>query len=133
MELTRGRHCAACYGQYTEMDAVDFQAAYDGPVLDTEGQIKVAIDDLVICRTCLTRAGELLGLTDADKTIAAAQQVLDTVDTLYGERDELVKVVNSLRHTLDVVLGARLEKPGGRPKLELTVEQRKELGLRKAA
>jgi hypothetical protein len=65
----RTEHCAACYGQYGDRRYVDFEAAYDGPVL--EGAIKVAIDDLVICENCLTAAAKMIGLVKAPDLVKA--------------------------------------------------------------
>jgi len=68
----RTEHCAACYGQYTDRRYVDFEAAYDGPVLD--GAIKVAIDDLVICEHCLQAAAKMIGLVKAPDLVKALEE-----------------------------------------------------------
>lgn len=51
--------CAACFGQYPDRRHVDFEAAYDGPVL--EGAARVAIDDLIVCENCLADGARILG------------------------------------------------------------------------
>lgn len=57
--------CAGCGGQYVDRRHVDFEAAWDGPVLNalevvTEGITVSQVDDLVVCETCLRDAFRLL-------------------------------------------------------------------------
>lgn len=60
MKLTNGGpYCSACFGAYHDRQHVDFEAYYDGPVI--EGSVRVAIDDLVLCELCLENAANLLG------------------------------------------------------------------------
>lgn len=54
--------CARCHGQYTDRRHVDFEAYYDGPVLERDG-IKVAIDDLILCEECWAEAAPLFGFS----------------------------------------------------------------------
>ncbi len=81
------RHCAACYGQNTDK-GVDFEVAYDGPVVNqiavvtAEGIDAIAIDDLVICDDCLKPAAKLIGLVSAP----------DLVDELAEARQALARV-----------------------------------------
>ena len=53
-------YCAACFQQDSELRHIDFDAAYDGPVLTLEDGRKQPIDDLVLCERCLNSAFALL-------------------------------------------------------------------------
>lgn len=57
---TRPPYCAACF-QHPEEDCIDFEAAYDGPVIP--GSPTMTVDDLIICKSCLTAAATMLELT----------------------------------------------------------------------
>jgi hypothetical protein len=47
--------CSACY-QHSTGRHIDFEASWDGPVLEDGSKIKVSVDDLILCETCVTRA-----------------------------------------------------------------------------
>lgn len=57
--------CSSCFGQYTDRRHVDFNAFYDGPVMDAAENVAggkgVSIDDLVLCEECVLAASKLLG------------------------------------------------------------------------
>jgi hypothetical protein len=53
--------CASCHGRPEGAVYVDFEAYYDGPVINAEDNIKATIDDLIICNECLDTAARLLG------------------------------------------------------------------------
>src|SRR3954462_2206167 len=67
--------CSACFGQYTDLIHVDFEAAWDGPVVNNDGS-PYSVDELVICERCM-RAGYSL-LPDPEE-----------VETLHGQLAEL--------------------------------------------
>lgn len=55
-------YCSACFRQDPEMEYVDLEAYWDGPVLDQDSGIKQPIDDLVLCENCLRNAAKLIGM-----------------------------------------------------------------------
>lgn len=79
--------CSGCFLQKTEERHVDFEASYDGPVI--EGAPRVVIDELILCEACLTLAARQIGLGD----VAAVEQ-------------EVALVANELRDTQDVLAQA---------------------------
>jgi hypothetical protein len=99
--------CASCYGQYTDLRHVDLEASYDGPVVEggivgedmqVQDKIKVSIDELVLCETCLSEAAALIGLTsDAGTRMAElAQRNQELEERLTGTQayiDQLEKAV----------------------------------------
>jgi hypothetical protein len=101
--------CASCYGQYTDLRHVDLEASYDGPVVEggiigedmqVQDKIKVSIDELVLCETCLSEAAALIGLTsDAGTRMAElAQRNQEQAERLLGLQayvDQLEKAITS--------------------------------------
>lgn len=72
-------YCSACFSQNPQLRHVDFDAAWDGPVLDHESGIKQVIDDLILCEECIGAAARLLGYVPAsDDKMAAENQRLRT-------------------------------------------------------
>jgi hypothetical protein len=86
-------HCASCYQAKSPERHVDFGAAYDGPVMagdpDVEGQVTVAIDDLIVCETCLKEAAELVGLGDVEELKA---QIDNMVEQGIASADRIVQL-----------------------------------------
>jgi hypothetical protein len=65
-------YCSSCFQAKPGTLHVDFDAAWDGPVLqDAVGEpITHTIDELVICESCLEEAAKLIGM---DRTPDAAR------------------------------------------------------------
>lgn len=99
--------CASCGSQDPEARYVDFDAAWDGPVVNPDDDIKMQIDDLVICENCLVEASRLVGLVEPDQTaetLARAQQDLIA-------KEDKIKELQGYIGRLEAALSA---KPGGR-------------------
>lgn len=99
--------CASCGSQDPGARYVDFDAAWDGPVVNPEDGIKMQIDDLVVCENCLKEASALVGLVDPDQvsqTLARAQQ-----DLIAKEHE--IRDLQGYVSRLEAALSA---KPGGR-------------------
>jgi hypothetical protein len=64
-------HCSSCFAQKNGEVHVDFDAAWDGPVFNEAEEHEqprfVAIDELVICESCLREAGALIQLKPAER------------------------------------------------------------------
>lgn len=84
MKLTAGSpaYCSSCFQAKPGMRHVDFEAYYDGPIIESKN-FKQPIDDLIICEDCLKVAGELVDLSEHAK--------------LLRERNELKQEVQALR------------------------------------
>lgn len=48
-------YCSSCFNQNPKAVHVDFEVAWDGPVINTDG-LRVPIDDLYVCESCLESA-----------------------------------------------------------------------------
>ena len=65
--------CSSCFGQYPDRQHIDFEASWDGPVVEggvagedgtVVSRIPVAIDELILCEECVREGARLLGMTD---------------------------------------------------------------------
>ena len=92
--------CSACYGQYPDRVHVDFDAAWDGPVLD--GSVKVTIDDLVVCEDCLRDAIALLPDTDRD---LALERLRERITELEAQKSSAEDHAEKLERALASKLG----------------------------
>lgn len=54
-------YCSSCFAQQPHKDHIDFEVAWDGPVINTDG-IRIPIDDLYVCEDCLLLAFNTLRL-----------------------------------------------------------------------
>src|SRR5688572_31045862 len=74
-------YCSSCFNQQPQMTHIDFESAWDGPIIEGK-TFKQPIDDLMICEACLEAAAELLGFVkDADSA--------ETIKKLRRENHEL--------------------------------------------
>jgi len=95
--------CSSCYAQYADKRYVDFEAAYDGPVLNTDnpnvgGAVKAQIDDLVLCEDCIQEAVEILALhSEVKRQLDAALRALDEAE---ANEAKAVEYATNLEQTL---------------------------------
>lgn len=98
MKLTgAGPYCSSCFGQYPDRQHVDFEAYWDGPVIN--GSVKVAIDDLIVCENCVKRAAELLGMTEGAEDKLAKQR--SEIERLKGDLAKAEKYNKKLQEAFE--------------------------------
>lgn len=87
---SRPPYCSACFQHPGELRCVDFEAAYDGPVMEGVPS-PVPIDDLILCEQCLASAFAILDPQGLKQTIAELEQaVRDQADEI-ARKDKAVK------------------------------------------
>lgn len=92
--------CSSCGGQYPDLQHVDFDAAWDGPVLSDDRGNHYPVDDLIVCEQCVRAAVALLpGQDTRDGEIVDLKDRLNrAID--YGVR--LQDAMSKLQSALDV-------------------------------
>ena len=115
----RPAYCACCY-QAPTVDQrnvyVDYEAAYDGPVIPGAAD-PVVIDDMILCEDCVKAAASLVGYepgadlrgenTEKDKRIAELEIELRAKD----------KAIVHLNDTIDGVIDFPIKRPGGKSRI----------------
>lgn len=115
--------CAACY-QADPLRYVDFEAAYDGPVIPGS-PAHIAIDDLVICENCLNTAFNLLDPQGKDETIAELLRIVKDQQAEIAAKD---KMLTGATATIEELVDHPITKPPGKPALiGLSPEDRKKI------
>lgn len=64
----RPPYCSCCFNQ-KNMEHIDFECYFDGPVIDQASGIKQMIDDLILCKECVETAARLLGMVYSAKAV----------------------------------------------------------------
>lgn len=93
-------YCAGCYQQKPEKRHIDFDAAFDGPsfeVPEVGPGIRMQIDDLVLCEDCVTNAGKLLGLVNADDLKEENQELGEALEHANDTIEEMRETILGLR------------------------------------
>lgn len=114
--------CSSCFGQYPEQVHVDFESAWDGPVIDAENGRKYSIDELVICEQCLRAAYAKLPKTDDEDAVAnelaelkeGYQKILDYSLKLQAGVANLERAINCRPEAM-VEATEKQPKPRPRP------------------
>lgn len=112
-------YCSGCFCQDVEKVHVDFEAYWDGPVLDTEGSIKVPIDDLVLCEDCLTAGAMLIGMVHNKQMRKENYELGKAIEDKDAELEEMRKVISDLEHTLGITLSGTIRRGAGRPRFRV--------------
>lgn len=115
-------YCSSCHCQDTKAKYVDFDAYWDGPTLDTEGQIKVPIDDLVLCETCLSAAAGLIGMIHNKQMVRENYELGKALEAKDKTIEIQAKAISNLEHTLGLSLSGKLKRGRGRPVVQLPNE-----------
>ena len=86
-------HCSSCYGQYPQRRHIDFEAAYDGPVINTDG-LRQSIDDLIICEDCMESAAKFVGYVNDEamkREIERLKMQVETRDEMLAKQDQVIQ------------------------------------------
>jgi hypothetical protein len=62
-------YCSACFSQQPLKDHIDFEVAWDGPVINHTDNIRIPIDDLYICEDCMLQAFNTLRIAKGKTTV----------------------------------------------------------------
>lgn len=92
---------------------MDFEAAYDGPVIPGT-PTPVPIDDLVLCENCLLEAFRILDPKQQRETI---EELSEIILDQQRELDEKDKIILGARSTIDGLVEHPVKTFPGRPKL----------------
>jgi hypothetical protein len=60
-------YCACCFTQKIGTRHIDFEAYFDGPVIDPGNGMKQTIDDLILCEDCVRTAAKFIGMVDNEE------------------------------------------------------------------
>ena len=115
----RPPYCACCY-QAPTVDQrkvyVDYEAAYDGPVIPGASE-PVVIDDMILCEDCVKAAARLVGyepgadlrgeISEKNKKILELEQEIRAKD----------KAIVHLNDTIDGVIDFPIKRPGGKSRI----------------
>lgn len=105
--------CASCF-QQDDVRYVDFEAAYDGPVIPGS-PANIPVDDLVLCENCLKTAFNLLDPQGKNETIA---ELVQMVEQLQGEVAAKDKAIQGSRATINELVDHPVASFPGKPRLE---------------
>lgn len=108
----RPPYCAGCF-QAKQCGFVDFDAAYDGPVIPGT-PTPVPIDDLILCEDCVRRAAELLDLHGEEKTIRELEQIVLDQQAEIAAKD---KIIVGAKATIEELVDHPVAKAPGKPAL----------------
>lgn len=109
---TRPPYCASCFSA-PEGRCVDFEAAYDGPVIPGTPE-PVPVDDLILCEACLLEAFVILDPQNQRETIEELQRVI--VD-LIADNEAKDKMVQGAKSTINELVEHPVKTFTGKPKL----------------
>lgn len=105
-------YCAACFS-HPDGRSVDFEAAYDGPVIPGSPEA-IPVDDLVICERCLSEAFAILDPQGLQETIRELEQVVrDQADEISAKD----KAVKAAKFTISELEPFAVGKIPGKPAL----------------
>lgn len=105
--------CAACF-QHSTGDHVDFEASYDGPVIEKDG-IKIPVDDLILCRDCVRAAAELIGMVEPDRTAEYITGLEEHIEELKAEVVKKDKALSDLTYTNTTLAEFPIKRRAGKP------------------
>ena len=90
LALTPPAYCAGCFQHYTDERHVDFEAAYDGPVIPGTPS-PVPIDDLILCERCVKAAADKLDLKGQIEELERLYALLERADADIEAKDRMIQ------------------------------------------
>lgn len=115
----RPPYCSGCFG-HPEGRYVDFEAAYDGPVVPG-APANQPVDDLILCEGCLKEAFRILDPEEQRKSIEALQAHIAILEEDVAAKD---KIIAGAEKTMGLLVEHPIKRPAGKaPLVGLTKEQ----------
>ena len=105
-------YCASCF-QQENTRYVDFEAAYDGPVIPGTPE-PIPVDDLILCEGCLREAFRILDPHDQRERIKELEAELEAKDGEIAAKDRIIKGAES---TITELVDHPVKAPPGKPPL----------------
>lgn len=103
-------YCVSCHKAGPGEEFVDFEAYYDGPVIQEE-HYKYQVDDLIICKDCLLDAGKLIGIGDVQSFKQENAEIGEAFQVKLEEIQELHKIINNLQEAVEGLSSDKIMKP----------------------
>lgn len=100
--------CSSCFQQNSELTYIDFEAAYDGPVIP--GSPVISVDDLNLCERCLNAAFALL---DPQGTNQENERLLDALELAEAEIAKKDQLIVRMERTLSEIIDHPVETSHG--------------------
>lgn len=101
-----------------DLEYVNFESAYDGPVIeDPNSTVKVYLDKVVICESCVAGAARLLGMeyqADTRDHLAAIEAYCEQLEAEVKTKD---RAISDLTHTVGTLIEHPVKRPAGKPQL----------------
>lgn len=113
LAATRPPYCSSCFQHPGELRCVDFEAAYDGPVVPGTPE-PIPVDDLILCENCLAEAFTILDPQGLRETIIELEKaVLMQAEEIKGKD----KALKGARFTITQLEGFAVQPLPGKPRL----------------
>ena len=98
---------------------VDFESAYDGPVIDDPNAdgVHVYVDKIVVCEHCVKTAARLLGLDNVERHVAEKEALVERTVELEHEIADKNKAISHLTYTVGTLIDHPVKRPAGKPQL----------------
>lgn len=113
----RPAYCACCYqapaASTPQKTFVDYEAAYDGPVIPGAGD-PVAIDDMILCEDCVKSAARLVGFEPGADLRGKISEQRKRIEELEKEVRAKDKAIVHLNDTVDGIIDFPIKRPGGK-------------------
>ena len=121
--ISEVKYCASCFSQNLESRHVDLEAYWDGPVIDSNNGMKQAIDDLILCETCVAEAAKVIGYENVDEMKEENTEMGIALETKDEEIVDLHELVSDLEKSLSKFTNERIQRPARKPRIIESVEK----------
>jgi hypothetical protein len=112
---SRPPYCSSCFQAIQgETRCVDFEAAYDGPVVPGTPE-PVPVDDLIVCEHCLAEAFDLLDPQNLKETIDELVEIVKGQEAEIRAKD---KAIRGFNFTTSELIHHPVAPIPGKPRLE---------------
>ena len=113
--------CSCCFQAKPQTLHIDFEAAFDGPVINNEDNIKMSIDDLIICKDCLEAAAQIVGFVNAIELKVENRELGEALEDAKEQLEKRDSLLSDLRSTNNKLMDDKLNKKVGRPRKSVNV------------
>lgn len=94
------QYCSACFNQDSKLRHIDFDASTDRGWYGKDPGTHIAMDDLILCETCIGNAARLLGYQPTDEVMDKFNRDDEKIKRLTNERDKAAEYADRMEEAL---------------------------------
>ena len=112
-------YCSSCFQAKPNLLHIDFEATFDGPMINPTDGISISVDNLIICLDCMARAAHLAGFSKQSDLKQENNELGEAVESLSAQLEERDTIIDDQKKLMNKFMDEKIIRRPGRPKVSI--------------